>query len=418
MSNNNDSEPNKQANAYPQQPYPQQPYGQPPYPQQLYGQPPYGQPPYSQQPYGQPPYPQQPYVQPPQQLYGQSPIIQNPQIQPTNTQIPPNQLHSNMPPQNQIPVPQNLPPIDQKKVDEDAASLHKAIEGKNKDIKTIIDIIAHRTNRERLAMIESYERQFNNRDLVEDLKSKLSGNLKDTVKALFKEPIEYDCYCLNKAFKGASISDITPLEIITTSSNYYINLIKQKYQTIYGKPIETEFSSFRSKNLKVIQLLLSGYKVENPNPDINDCSEKAKLLYNSGEKKAGTNEGIFYEIFCKSSFEEIKMINNIYTQKYNHDLVKAIEKEFSGHDRRFLKAIVRFAIDPIEYYARRINFAVKGLGTNNSLLIRMLVKRYEIDMPQIREAYKRIFNKDMIKDIEGDTSGDYRKLLVELASHN
>ena len=47
----------------------------------------------------------------------------------------------------------------------------------------------------------------------------------------------------------------------------------------------------------------------------------------------------------------------------------------------------------------------------------MLVKRHEIDMPQIREAYKRIFNKDMIKDIEGDTSGDYRKLLVELASH-
>ena len=38
-------------------------------------------------------------------------------------------------------------------------------------------------------------------------------------------------------------------------------------------------------------------------------------------------------------------------------------------------------------------------------------------MPQIREAYKRIFKKDMIKDIEDDTSGDYRKLLVELASH-
>ena len=60
---------------------------------------------------------------------------------------------------------------------------------------------------------------------------------------------------------------------------------------------------------------------------------------------------------------------------------------------------------------------MKGLGTNNSLLIRTLVTRHEIDMPQIREAYKRIFNKDMIKDIEDDTSGDYRKLLVELASH-
>jgi len=85
--------------------------------------------------------------------------------QQTNVQIPQNIIQ---------PPPQNLPPIDQKRVDEDAAALYKAIEGKNKDIKTIIDIIAHRTNRERLAMIESYERQFNNKDLVEDLKKKLS----------------------------------------------------------------------------------------------------------------------------------------------------------------------------------------------------------------------------------------------------
>jgi len=46
----------------------------------------------------------------------------------------------------------------------------------------------------------------------------------------------------------------------------------------------------------------------------------------------------------------------------------------------------------------------------------MIVTRNEIDMPQIRESYKRLFNKDMIKDIEDDTSGDYRTLLVKLAS--
>ena len=417
MSNNNDSEPNKQANAYPQQPYPQQPYGQPLYPQQLYGQPPYGQPPYSQQPYGQPPYPQQPYVQPPQQLYGQSPIGQNPQIQPTNTQIPPNQLQSNMPPQNQMPVPQNLPPIDQKKVDEDAASLHKAIEGKNKDIKTIIDIIAHRTNRERLAMIESYERQFNNRDLVEDLKRKLSGNLKDTVKALFKDPLEYDCYTFNKAISGIPDVD-TMTEIFATKPNDYIKLMAEKLNSTYGKSMLNATCFAHDNQLRhLFSDIVVGLRIENTIADIKECTEKAKKLYNAGEKKAGTDEKVFYGILLKSSRAEIKMINDIYTQKYNHDLVTAIEKEFSNPIRRFLKAIVRFSVDPAEYYARRVNFSVKGLGTKNALLIRILVSRHEIDMPQIREAYKRIFKKDMIKDIADDTSGDYRKLLVELASH-
>ena len=145
MSTIEDSDKNNQANIYPQPPYPQQPNFQ----QQPYGQIPYPQSPYSQQPYGQP----------------QPQMGQNFPNQQTNVQIPQNIIQ---------PPPQNLPPIDQKRVDEDAAALYKAIEGKNKDIKTIIDIIAHRTNRERLAMIESYERQFNNKDLVEDLKKKLS----------------------------------------------------------------------------------------------------------------------------------------------------------------------------------------------------------------------------------------------------
>ena len=44
-----------------------------------------------------------------------------------------------------------------------------------------------------------------------------------------------------------------------------------------------------------------------------------------------------------------------------------------------------------------------------------MVTRHEIDMPFIRQYYKQLFKKDMIEDIKGDTSGEYRKLLVKLA---
>ena len=426
MSNNKDFNKNNQGNpypqlSYPQQPYgqaPQQPYGQPPYPQQPYGQPPqpYGQPP--QQPYGQPPYPQQPYGQPPQQPYGQPsqqpygqpPMGNNPPFQPANAQIPQNIIQPNMP-------SQNLPPIDQKRVDDDAAALRKAMKGFGTDEKAIIDIVANRTNRERLAMIESFRRQFK-RDLIKDLNSELSGHLKDTVKALFKEPIEFDCYSLKKALEGISTNEDTIVEILATRPNYYINLIKQKYHMMYGKGLEYDLSTTLSGDFKkVILTLVSATRSENTDANITDCTEKVDRLYKAGEKRWGTDEKVFYEILTKASPAEIKMINKIYTQKYNHDLVKAIENEFSGILRRLLKTIVRVSLDPVEYYARRVNFAIKGLGTKDTLLIRILVTRDEIDMPQIREAYKRIFNKDMIKDIEDDTSGDYRKLLVELASH-
>ena len=85
--------------------------------------------------------------------------------------------------------------------------------------------------------------------------------------------------------------------------------------------------------------------------------------------------------------------------------------------KKLLRTIIYSSINPSEYFATRVNYAVKGLGTKDKLLIRILVTRDEIDMPEIKAAYQKLYNKDMVKDIEKDTSGDYKKLLVKLASH-
>ena len=400
-----------------QNPYPQQPYGQPPYPypQQPYGQPPY---PYPQQPYGQPPYPQQPYPQQPypQQPYPQQPYPQQPYPQqPAYAQGQQPQGQPMMP--NPIPMQPNIPQINQKKVDEDAAALRKAMKGIGTDEKAIIKIIANRTNRERLAMIESFKRQFN-RDLIKDLKSELSGKFEDATLALFKDPIEYDCYSLNKAMKGAGTNEDTLIEILASRPNYYINQIKERYKILFGKTLEEHLSSELSGDLKKVMLTLtSAQRSTNVNPDRNDCTNKVEQLYKAGEKRLGTDEKVFYDILTRSSPEEIKLMNEIYTQKYKHGLLKAIEEEFSGDLKKLLKTMIYVSLDPSEYFATRINYAIKGAGTKDALLIRILVTRDELDMPQIKAAYKRLYNKDMVQAIEKDTSGDYKKLLVELSSH-
>ena len=111
-------------------------------------------------------------------------------------------------------------------------------------------------------------------------------------------------------------------------------------------------------------------------------------------------------------------MDQIYFQKYNHGLLTAIDKEFHiGNMKKLLRTIVYSSINPSEYFATRVNYAVKGLGTKDKLLIRILVTRDEIDMPEIKAAYQKLYNKDMVKDIESDTSGDYKRLLVALCSH-
>ena len=69
---------------------------------------------------------------------------------------------------------------------------------------------------------------------------------------------------------------------------------------------------------------------------------------------------------------------------------------------------------PHELFAEKIYLAIKGAGTNEEVLSRALVSRFEIDMPLIREMYQYKYNISMKEDIIGDTSGWYQKLCVYL----
>ena len=313
---------------------------------------------------------------------------------------------------------QQQSPIDQSKIDADASTLRKAMKGIGTDEKAIIQLVTNRTNKERLAMIESFKKQFN-RDLIKDLKSELSGNFEDAVIALFEDPVTYDCISLKNAMKGAGTNEDTLIEILSTRTNKDINLIKKRYIQMYGKTLEEDLSSDLSGDLKTVMLTLSSaFRSENLNPNQAECQQKADQLYKAGEKRLGTDEKVFYEILTKSSPQELKMIDAIYMQMHNHGLYTAIDKEFHiGNMKKLLQTIVYSSVNPSEYFATRVNYAVKGAGTKDKLLIRIIVTRHEIDIPQIKEAYKRLYNNDMIKAIESDTHGDYKKLLIELCNH-
>ena len=114
---------------------------------------------------------------------------------------------------------------------------------------------------------------------------------------------------------------------------------------------------------------------------------------------------------------ELALISRHYHKLSGKTILEAIKKEFSGDMQKLLTTIVYAIISPSEYFATRVNKAIKGWGTNDNLLIRVLVTRDEIDMPQIKQYYKQLYGKDMLADIKSDCGGDYQKLLIELAGH-
>ena len=134
------------------------------------------------------------------------------------------------------------------------------------------------------------------------------------------------------------------------------------------------------------------------------------------KKKFGTDESIFNKYFCTLSPHELAAVSREYHKLTGHTILQAIDKEFSGDSKKTLRTIVYATLSPSEYFATRVNYAVKGLGTKDHILIRVLVTRSEIDMPQIKQYYKQLFGKDMVTDVKNDISGDYQRLMVGLIS--
>lgn len=110
------------------------------------------------------------------------------------------------------------------------------------------------------------------------------------------------------------------------------------------------------------------------------------------------------------------MINDCYTRLRGNGLLKAIDKEFSGDIKKLLETVVGGLLDPAGYFAKRIREAVKGLGTNDSKLVRVIVSRSEIDLGLIKQAYQTIYARNMLQDVRDDTSGFYRDILTGLIS--
>ena len=295
---------------------------------------------------------------------------------------------------------------------QDADTLRKAMKGIGCDEKAIIDVCIHRTNAQRLEIVKAYKASYG-RDLISDLKSELHGKFEDAMIALFTDPIEYDADELRKAMKGLGTNEDTLIEIICSRPAPILSQIKAKFNQKFKRDLEADVKSETSGTLKKLLIaLLQCNRSTNTMPNPAQCAAIAEEIHKAGEAKLGTDESVFNKYFCSLSPHELAAVSREYHKLTGHTILQAIDNEFSGDSKKTLRTIVYATLSPSEYFATRVHDAVKGLGTKDHLLIRVIVSRSEIDMPQIKQYYKQLFGKDMYEDVKNDISGEYRELLL------
>ena len=299
----------------------------------------------------------------------------------------------------------------------DAETLRNAMKGFGTDENTLIKVVGNRTNRQRQIIKEQYKAAFG-RDLISDLKSELHGKMEDAFVALFTDPIEFDADSLRDALHGAGTDEDTLIEIIASRNNQQLFAIKQCYNAKYQRDLEADIKSDVHGTLQnLLVSLLQGKRSMNPNPDQGRCAAIAKEIFDAGEAKLGTDESSFNKYFVSLSPVELICVAQHYHKLTGHTILEAIEKEFHGDSKKAFKTIVYATLSPSEYFATRVNKAIKNFGTKDHLLMRVLITRDEIDMPTIKQYYKQLYGKDMIEEIKSDIHGEYQNLMIELCSH-
>ena len=380
--------------AYPPQPYPPAAPGA--YPPQAPGA-------YPPQPYppaapGAYPPPAQPYAPPMQPAYAATPVVQ-----PVVTVHPTFQNYGSN--------------IAQALLDTDCRALRAAMKGIGTDEAAIINILTSRPNAHRYMLKHRYKALLG-RDLIKDLKDELSGHFEDVCIALLESPYELDCRSLYEAMARIGTNEATLIEIIATRPTHQLYQDKILFQQMYGKDlvryVESETSGHFRKVL-VAMLQCQRHEVDYPINE-QELRMEAQRLYSAGAGRWGTDESVFTQIFATRSPVEIAAIASFYQQIAGVDLYTSLKKEFSGNVEKLLKAIFYCSINPPEWFATRVRNSLEGSGTKDKQLIRIIVSRAEIDLRQIKQAYYKLYGRDMVTDIRNDTSGDYKRILTEICN--
>uniref|UniRef100_A0A8C7DXN5 Annexin n=1 Tax=Naja naja TaxID=35670 RepID=A0A8C7DXN5_NAJNA len=296
----------------------------------------------------------------------------------------------------------------------DAQGLRKAMKGLGTDEDAIIEILVNRSLSQRQEIKIAYKSTIG-RDLIDDLKSELSKNFERVIIGMMTPLTLYDVEELRRAMKGAGTDEGCLIEILASRTNEEMRRINDTYRRQYGTTLEKDIASdTSSKFQRVLVSLSTGNRDESSHVDQGLVQEDAKCLYEAGENRWGTSEGQFITILCSRSRSHLLRVFDEYKNIAKKDITESIKSEMSGDLEDALLAIVKCMRNKPAYFAERLYKSMKGLGTDDDTLIRLMVSRCEIDMIDIKGEFKRMYGKSLYSFIKGDTSGDYRKVLLLL----
>uniref|UniRef100_A0A671SCR4 Annexin n=1 Tax=Sinocyclocheilus anshuiensis TaxID=1608454 RepID=A0A671SCR4_9TELE len=214
--------------------------------------------------------------------------------------------------------------------EEDAQKIYNAMKGAGTNEATIIEILAHRTIAQRQKIKEAFKQSVG-KELLDCLKSELTGNFEMVVVGLMMPAPVYDAYELKNAIKGAGTEEACLIDILASRSKAEIKEIIATYKKEHGKSLEDDVCGDTSGMFqRVLVSLLTAGRDESTKVDEAQAVQDAKDIYEAGEAHWGTDEVKFLTVLCVRNRNHLLRVFQEYQKISGRDIEDSIKREMSG----------------------------------------------------------------------------------------
>jgi len=296
----------------------------------------------------------------------------------------------------------------------DAEALFKAMRGVGTDDKVLIEIFTTRP-RKHIQEIKKAFKASHGKSLEDWIKSECSGNYEKILLDLCEERTELKCRYLHNATAGIGTNEDVLTQILCPATDEELQKLNQTYQRLYKTDLSSLIRSELSGGYRTV--ILDLLKINRPpEGQVEELKAKAdaELLYSAGEGRLGTLERVIIEILTRRPKSHLEQVFRHYEQKTGHTFERALKKEFSGD---LLAALLPLAQSEAEYHASLFDQAMRGAGTNDSLLIRLLSTLTKTQIKKANEVYTKTHQRTLASAIKSEISGDYQKVMLGLLPH-
>ncbi|XP_011358589.1 annexin A10 [Pteropus medius] len=297
----------------------------------------------------------------------------------------------------------------------DAQMLGGALQGFGCDKDMLINILTQRCNAQRLVIAEAYQSMYG-RDLIGDLKEKLSDHFKDVMVGLMYPPPSYDAHELWHAMKGAGTEENCLIDILASRTKGEIFQMQEAYYLQYSSNLQEDIYSETSGHFRDTLINLVQGTREEGYTDPAMAAQDAMVLWEACQRKTGEHKTMLQMILCNKSYQQLWLVFQEFQNVSGQDIVDAINDCYDGYFQELLVAIVLCVRDKPAYFAYRLHSAIHDFGFHNKTLIRILIARSEIDLMTIRKRYKERYGKSLFHDIRNFASGHYEKALLAICA--